>query len=81
MAVVALAIRQDVILEVVALAALAFVGLISLRWPILALFAFVALIPVEQVIIVDGLGTMSRLAGVLFAVTYGVPRIGRFRSA
>ena len=35
-------------------------------------------IPVEQVIIVDGLGTMSRLAGVLFAVTYGVPRIGRF---
>ncbi len=66
------------LLVALAVAAVGFIGLISLRWPILALFAFVALIPVEQVILVDGLGTMSRLAGILFAVTYGVPRIGRF---
>ncbi len=38
---------------------------------------FAALIPIEEVVVIEGLGTISRFAGILFAVTYGVPRLGR----
>ena len=41
------------------------------------MFAFVVLIPIENFLVIDGLGTISRFAGILFAVTYGVPRAGR----
>ena len=58
--------------------ALAAVGtLVSVRWPLLPLFAFVVLIPIENFLVIDGLGTISRFAGILFAITYGVPRAGR----
>jgi hypothetical protein len=50
-----------------------------LRWPILGLAAFAALIPIEEVVLIDGLGTISKFAAILFAVTYGVPRLGRLR--
>lgn len=58
--------------------ALAAVGtLVSVRWPLLPLIAFAVLIPLEDFLVIDGLGTISRLVGILFAVTYGVPRAGR----
>jgi O-antigen ligase len=41
------------------------------------LFAFAALIPIEEVIQLGDLGTVSRVAGLLFAVSYGLPRLGR----
>jgi O-antigen ligase len=53
--------------------------LISIRWPLVSLFAFAALIPVEEVVQVQGLGTLSRVAAILFALTYAVPRLGVIR--
>jgi O-antigen ligase len=44
---------------------------------LLPLYAFVALIPVEEVLSVGGVGTVSRGAAVVFALLYAVPRIGR----
>jgi O-antigen ligase len=55
---------------------LGLVTLISFRWPLVALAAFAALIPIEEVVLIEGLGTVSRFAGLLFAATYGLPRIG-----
>lgn len=52
-------------------------ALVSLRWPLLSLAAFVALIPIEEVVVIEGFGTISKFAGILFAVTYGAPRLGR----
>lgn len=59
---------------------LAIVTAASFRWPLLALAAFTVLIPVEEALRIEGIGTMSRLAGILFAVTYGLPRVGRLAS-
>lgn len=53
--------------------------LLSLRWPLIALFAFVALIPVEEVVQVQGVGTLSRVAAIVFALSYAIPRLGRIR--
>lgn len=50
---------------------------VGFRWPLLPLAVFVVFIPIEEVLTVEGLGTISRLAGILFAVSYGAPRIGR----
>ena len=41
------------------------------------LFAFVALIPVEEALSVSGVGTLSRGVAVVFALLYAVPRVGR----
>jgi O-antigen ligase len=73
---VAVATRLGILLEATA-AAVAFAAiLISLRWPLLPLFAFVLLIPVEEVFVLGG-GTLSRYAEILFIVAYAVPRVGR----
>jgi len=53
------------------------VGLIGLRLPLLPLYAFVAMIPVELVLIIGDVGTLSKYVGLLFAVAYGLPRLGR----
>jgi O-antigen ligase len=50
---------------------------VSFRWPIVSLLIFAALIPIESAVLLEGIGTVSRFAGILFAVSYGVPRIGR----
>ncbi len=51
--------------------------LLSIRWPLLSLFVFVALIPIEELVTISGLGTLSRWAGIAFAVVYALPRLGR----
>ena len=76
-AIAALATRQGILLIVLALALGGIATVVGLRWPLLPLLLFAALIPIEQVVIVEGLGTISRLAGILFAVCYGVPRLGQ----
>jgi O-antigen ligase len=53
------------------------VTVIGFRWPLLPLAIFVVFVPIEEVVVIEGLGTFSRLAGVLFAVTYGATRLGR----
>ena len=76
-AVVGLATRRDVLPLAVGMVVLAVAVALSFRWPLLALAAFAALIPIEEVALIGGIGTVSRFAGLLFAATYGLPRIGR----
>ncbi len=72
---VALMTRQDRLQLALLLVIAAILSVASLRWPILALAGFAALIPIEEAVFIEGIGTMSRLAGILFAVTYGLPRM------
>lgn len=72
----ALAARFSMLPAAVALALAAVATVVSLRWPLLSLGIFAAFIPIEEVLLVDGFGTLSRFAGVLFAVSYGLPRLG-----
>lgn len=51
--------------------------LISFQWPLLPLFAFAILVPIEEAIVLGELGTLSRYMELLFIVAYGLPRIGR----
>ena len=53
---------------------------LSVRWPLIPLFAFATLIPVEEVVVLGNLGTLSRLAAILFIVTYGLPRLRRLHA-
>src|SRR4029077_290918 len=54
-------------------------GLVALRWPLIGLLAFAALIPVEEVTLVGGTAPLSRLAGLAFAATYALPRLASLR--
>ena len=74
---VALATRLGMLPMALGLVLAALVALVSLRWPLLPLALFVALIPIEEVVVVGGFGTFSKFAGLLFAISYGVPRLGR----
>lgn len=51
--------------------------LLGIRWPLLPLFVFVALVPIEETVNITGLGTLSRWAGIVFAAVYALPRLGR----
>jgi len=51
--------------------------LLSFRWPMLPLFAFVMLVPIEEAVVIEGFGTLSRYMEILFIVAYGLPRLGR----
>jgi O-antigen ligase len=44
---------------------------------LLPLFAFVALVPVEEALLVGGVGTLSRGFAVVFALLYAIPRMGQ----
>lgn len=76
-AVVAAATRLGMLELLLGLVLTGLATLVGLRWPIVPLIAFATLIPIEEVVLIDGLGTISRFAGILFAVTYGVGRLGR----
>jgi O-antigen ligase len=74
---VALATRFQLLAHGIAGMAVAIVTAISFRWPIVSLAAFAALIPIEEVVLVGVIGTLSRFAAILFAITYGLPRLTR----
>jgi O-antigen ligase len=76
-ALVAVATRQGMLSLFVGGAVAGLTLLIGLRWPLVPLLVFAALIPIEEVVVFDGLGTISRLAGVLFAVSYAGSQHGR----
>jgi O-antigen ligase len=63
--------------EAAGIAIAGFGVLLSLRWPLLPLFALAVLIPFEQAVVVGDLGTLSRYGELLFVVSYGIPRLGR----
>jgi O-antigen ligase len=59
-------------------AAVAAVGVLaSMRWPLLPLYAMVALIPIEEAVVFGEFGSLSRYMEILFIVVYAVPRLGR----
>lgn len=51
----------------------------SIRWPLMLLYAYVFLIPLEELIVLGPFGTVTRIVGLLFLVAYALPRIGRLR--
>ena len=51
--------------------------LVGLRWPLVPLFIFAALVPLEDTLVIPGVGTLSRSIGIVFAGVYVIPRIGR----
>jgi O-antigen ligase len=51
----------------------------SMRWPLMLLYAYVLLIPLEEIIVLGSFGTVTRILGLLFLVAYALPRIGRLR--
>ena len=73
--VTALATRQGMLPMLIALVLLGVTAAVGFRWPLAPLLVFAALIPIEEVIVIDGFGTLTRAAGILFAVCYGAPRI------
>ena len=75
--IVAVATRTDRQFTALAAAAGLLIVLLSIRWPLLPLFGYVVLIPVEEAVVIGDLGTLSRYAAILFVITYGIPRLGR----
>ncbi|MDR3635586.1 MAG: O-antigen ligase family protein [Isosphaeraceae bacterium] len=75
--VVVLSTRAALLVQVTAVAIVLVALVLGLRWPLLLLFAFAALIPIEEVVTLSDFGTLSRIAGLLFAVAYGLPRLGQ----
>ncbi len=67
-------------LALVVVLAAVFVGVAAFR-PGLALGTFAALVPFESLVIFDEYGTITRLAGGLFAASYGVPHLLNLRYA
>lgn len=53
--------------------------LVTSRFPWVALGAFVVLIPVEEAVVVDGFGSLSRYAAILLILTYGVTGLRSLR--
>lgn len=78
---VTVATRMDILLQVVGLLLALIALLVSLRWPMLPLFGLAALIPIEETVVLGGLGTLSRNATLLLIVAYGLPRVGRLTIA
>jgi exopolysaccharide production protein ExoQ len=76
---VLLAGRSDRIEAVAGLTTALFALLISARWPLIPLFAFAAIIPMEEVVKIGDVATASKALGLLFAVSYALPRIGGLR--
>ena len=77
--VVAVAMKTGREVQALALAGAGLAFLLSLRWPLLPLVAFAVLVPFEQAVFVEGVGTLSRYAAIAFLVAYGVPRLGRLK--
>jgi O-antigen ligase len=58
---------------------LGLVTLVGIRLPLALLLIFVALIPIEEIAIIGGFGTLSRFAGIVFAVAYVGSQVGRVK--
>jgi O-antigen ligase len=74
---IAMAARMDLLPVLAALLTAGVVAAAGFRWPLLPLLAFAAMIPVEEMVVINGVGTFTRLAGILFALAYAAPRLSR----
>jgi exopolysaccharide production protein ExoQ len=74
---VALSTGMNLLVQVIGILVAFLALLVSMRWPLFPLFVLAFLIPIEEAFVVGGLGTLSRLAELLFVVAYGLPRLGR----
>ena len=79
LSVAAVVTRMGMLPAALALVVAAIVTMVGFRWPLLTLALFAAFIPIEEVLLIDGVGTLSRFAAILFAVTYGLPRLTQLR--
>jgi O-antigen ligase len=77
--VVALATQRDMLVILFGVAVMGIGTALGIKWPIVPLALFAALIPIEEIVVVGGLGTISRFAGILFAVTYALPRLSTLK--
>jgi O-antigen ligase len=75
----AVATRQGMLPMALGLVIAGLATLVGLRWPLVVLLIFVALIPVEAVVQFGGFGTIGRFAGILFAVAYVGSQVGRVK--
>jgi O-antigen ligase len=73
---VALTARLNLLVLPLGAAAAGLATLVGMRWPLLPLMVFAALIPIEEAAVIEGFGTFSRFAGIWFAVAYAIPRLG-----
>jgi O-antigen ligase len=53
------------------------VVMLSFRWPLLPLLAYVVWTPVEEVVVLGPYGTLSRYAAIMFVIAYSLPRLRR----
>ncbi len=79
LAVAALATRQGMLPIALGAVVFAITALMGFRWPLLPLVVFAVLIPIEEVVVIEDVGTLSRVAGLLFLITYGAPRLGSLK--
>lgn len=54
---------------------------VSLRWPLVPLFVFATVIPIDEVATIGPLGSPGRIAAIAFVVAYAAPRVSRIRIA
>jgi O-antigen ligase len=71
----------NLLIPAVGLAGVLLVLLLTVRFPLLPLFVFIVLVPLEEALVIGELGTLSRYAALLFVVTYAIPRLGRIKAA
>lgn len=74
--IVAVATSRGLLLPFAAVTVVALAFVLGLRWPLLLLALFIAVVPLEEVVQFGGFGTPSRIIGLLFAVAYLPRRVG-----
>jgi len=50
---------------------------VGMRWPVVPLLLYVAVIPIDEIVTIGPLGTVGRAAAILFAISYALPRLRR----
>lgn len=76
---VGLATLGGVLVPAAAAAAMLVFVMASLRWPLVPLFAFALVIPIDEVTRLGPLGSPGRIAAIAFVVAYAAPQISRIR--
>ena len=76
---VAVATYMDLITLGIAASAGLLLLLAGLRWPLLPLCVYVAVIPIDDVVYLGDFGSLGRTAAIIFTISYVLPRIGRLK--
>lgn len=76
---VAVAAQYDSLLLLAGLAVGLLLMILGAKWPLTPLLVVAAIIPFDEVVQLGDLGTIGRAAGLLFALSYAFPRLGRIQ--